>query len=97
MTFLALLTGLGSIANFMALNNKYYGFEIGLAIQIILLIVTIIAAVSFKGKKTRPAYFQFFVRHFTVRFVIVFLSLVGNLSMILVIGLQLSGRNMFFQ
>ena len=79
---LAILAGAAALWNFGSLQSS--------PLAILTLIVSILAIVSYRGKRSRKSYQMDGTRIFTLSFAICFVSLIGNLSVAVAIILHLN-------
>lgn len=91
MTLLSVLTGGLALLNYFSLTNQYISLTPALIIQGVLLLVTIIAAISYRGNRTRRSYDGGLYKIFTLAFAIIFISLLGNLAIFILLLLNQLG------
>lgn len=96
MVFLAILTGLGTVGNYLAVSRDIYGLTLALIIQVVLAVLTLIAAVGYGGRRTRPSYSEWGVRYFRIPFALIFLSIIGNAVMLFLLITDLNGMQNWF-
>lgn len=80
MILLAFLTGISSLYLYSLVYQGTIALTLGLIIQAILLLLTLIAIFSYKGKRTTRSYDGGGYRIWTLRFGIIVLSTLGNVS-----------------
>ena len=93
---IAIITGLLTLFNYSlwtnAIISDYYTKLFSISGQVVLFIITFIILISYKGKKTRPSYTNVFVKIFTIRYSVLILSFLGNLSILAVLILNFIGK-----
>ncbi len=92
MVFMAILTGIAALLNYAWQANSELTSVlqiVSIAAQGILLALTIIAAVRYRGKRRRMGYEGYKV--FTFTFAIIFLSLLGNAAILFGFILNITG------
>ncbi|MFC6170926.1 hypothetical protein [Loigolactobacillus jiayinensis] len=92
MSLLAIVTGFLTLANYYFLTGQTYSPLIGSLLQTVLLIATIRAVFSYRGRKQRSDYQQRGYQIFTWRFAIIIFSFLGNIAVFVVILLNLFGQ-----
>jgi hypothetical protein len=91
---IALLTGAASFLNYFWWANYELSAEfkvISIAAQAALTLLTVIAAVRYRGKRMRKSYDGAGYRIFTVPFALVFISVLGNAAVLVVLSLRMAG------
>ncbi|MDR1693361.1 MAG: hypothetical protein LBR72_08390 [Oscillospiraceae bacterium] len=88
MLFLAIFTGIATLLNYFWWANypPSGGMQlVSIVGQVLLTILTVAAMVRFRGRRTRKNYEM--VRVFTLPFGLMFLSLLGNLAVLVILVL----------
>jgi hypothetical protein len=91
---IALLTGAASFLNYFGWTNYDLSAEfkiISIATQAVLTLLTVIAAVRYRGKRLRRSYDGAGYKIFTIPFAVVFLSVLGNIAVLVVLLLRMMG------
>jgi hypothetical protein len=91
---IVLLTGAASLLNYFWWANYELSVEfkiISIAAQTALLLLTVIAAVRYRGKWLRKSYDGAGYKIFTIPFAVVFLSVLGNIAVLVVLLLRMMG------
>jgi hypothetical protein len=91
---IALLTGAASHLNYFWWANYELSAEfriISIAAQAVLTLLTVIAAVRYRGKRLRRSYDGAGYKIFTMPFAVVFLSVLGNIAVLVVLLLRMMG------
>ena len=79
---LALIAGAGSIGNFMSLQNT--------PLQVILTVLSLIAMVVYRGRRSRASYQHDGTRIFTLGFSICFIAFLGSAAILLAFVMHLN-------
>jgi hypothetical protein len=90
----ALLTGVASLLNYFWWANSELSAEfkiISIAEQAVLTLLTVIAAVRYRGKWLRRSYDGAGYKIFTLPFALVFMSILGNIAVLAVLSLRMAG------
>jgi drug/metabolite transporter (DMT)-like permease len=94
MIVIALLTGIGSLLNYFCWANYELSSELRMAsliVQIAMMSITVIAAIRYRGKRVRKSYDGAGYKIFTVLFALMVLSLLGNVSVLMMLYLHMTG------
>lgn len=91
MTFLAILAGIGAIFNYYAVTAGIYSLFLAIFLQTLLLLLAIIAGIGFRGQRSCRSYDGGWYKVATVRFALIMISLLGNLSIFIVFILNQLG------
>ncbi len=94
------MVGLAIVTGVLTLLNYYWqsAYDLSVPLQVVsvvaqavLLTGTILAAVAYQGRRSRPSYGGGWYRIWTFRFAIIVLSLLGNVCVLVVLVLHLAG------
>jgi hypothetical protein len=91
---IALLTGAASLLNYFWWANNELSAElriVSIAAQAVLTLLTVIAAVRYRGKRLRKSYDGAGYKIFTVTFAVVIMSVLGNIAVLAVLSLRMAG------
>ncbi len=94
MLVLAIVTGILAGLNYYWQSDESLALPlqiVGLAAQLVLTALTIIAASRFRGRRSRPSYGGGHYRIWTFSFGLIVLSLLGNVCILVAFALHLSG------
>ncbi|MFD1319248.1 hypothetical protein [Loigolactobacillus zhaoyuanensis] len=91
MFLLAIITGTLTLMNYFFLTNQTYAPLIGSLLQVILLALTLVAAVKYRGQRQRHDYAGRGYQIFSLRFSIILLACLGNIAVLIVVLLNLFG------
>ncbi len=94
MIILAIITGALSALNYYwhaGYNLSIFQEMVGLIAQVFLAILTVLAAIAYRGQRDRPSYGGGHYRIWTFRFCIIVISLLGNFSILIVFILHMAG------
>jgi hypothetical protein len=94
MVALAVLTGAASLLNyFWWANYELPGVLqiVSIAVQAALMILTVVAAVRYRGNRLRASYNKAGYKIFTVPFAVIFVFILGNLAVLTVLILRAVG------
>lgn len=91
MLFLALLTGVGALLNYYAVTASIYSLLPATIIQFFLFVLTVIALIAYKGRRSRPSYDGGWYKIWTFSFALIVISFIGNFSILIVFILNLTG------
>lgn len=93
---IAIITGLLTLFNYSLWTNviisNYYTKLLSISGQVVLFIITFIILINYHGKKTRPSYTNMFIKIFTIRYSVLILSFLGNLSILAVLIFNFIGK-----
>lgn len=91
MILLAILTGSLTLFNYYIWANYSISENmkiISLGFQFVLLLLTIFSVLKYSGRKSRPSYSGGYYKVWTLRFAIIILSFIGNISVFIVLLLN---------
>jgi hypothetical protein len=91
---IALLTGAASFFNYFWQANYELSAElriISIAAQIVLMFLTALVLFRYRGKRLRKSYDGAGYKIFTVPYAIIFVSALGNLAVLIVLALRVTG------
>ncbi|MDR1736720.1 MAG: hypothetical protein LBR85_07645 [Oscillospiraceae bacterium] len=94
MVIIAILTGAASFFNyFWWVNYELPGALkiVSIAVQAVLIVLTVIAAARYRGKRLRASFDRAGYRIFTLPFAVIFASILGNLAVLAVLILRAAG------
>lgn len=94
MVLIAVLAGVFSLANFFLFANGIFPKNlapIGSVVQLIVFLLTVFAAVGYKGRRTAYEYKGAPYKVFTLRFAVIFVSLLGSFCVLAVLILNAVG------
>jgi hypothetical protein len=94
MIALAILTGILSILNYawwLSAELSPTLQIISIAAQAVLAVITIFAAVRYRGKRVRKSYDGAGYKIFTIPFAVIFLSILGSIAILVVLFLRMTG------
>lgn len=91
MFLLSIVTGTLTLVNYYAVGNGYISSDAALKLQTMLSIITIFAVIFYKGKRFRKSFDGGQYSIFTFKFGVVFISLLGNISIEILLILYKSG------
>lgn len=91
MLFIALLAGIGALFNYYAVTAAIYPLIVALVLQVICFVLASLALIGYRGRRNRPSYDGAGYSIWTVRFALIVLAFIGNLSILVVLILNLLG------
>jgi hypothetical protein len=89
---LAIVTGALSALNYYwhaGYELSLFAEIVGLVAQVFLATLTVLAAVTYRGQRSRPSYGSGNYRIWTVRFCVIIISLLGNFSVLIAFVLHI--------
>jgi len=93
-TLLAIVTGLATFFNYGLWTNSDLTYSlqlISIGMQIVLVLLTLFSPFNYRGRRSVPNYKGGWYKIWTIRFSIIMISLLGNISILIILLLKING------
>lgn len=93
MPFVAILLDVIAVASYVVQSQQPRFYTLGMILQAILTVVLLIMTFAYRGKKFGWFNFSTWVHNFSLRYALIVVSFLGNVIVLFLYYLNLTGRN----